>query len=111
MPYAVYLLASGKHGTLYVGVTSDLKRRVWQHRTHALQGFTRRYGVTRLVWYEQHDDVHAAITREKRIKRWRRDWKANLIEASNPHWADLTPGLFGLTHAEFAAWERRVPEA
>jgi putative endonuclease len=85
----VYLLASAKHGTLYVGVTNDLIRRVYQHRTHAARGFTSRYRVHRLVWFESYDDPLTAITREKEIKKWRRDWKVNLIEASNPEWADL----------------------
>jgi putative endonuclease len=85
----VYLLASAKHGTLYVGVTSDLLRRVYQHKTQAVRGFTSRYHVHRLVWFERHDDPLIAITREKELKKWRREWKVNLIEQSNPDWVDL----------------------
>jgi putative endonuclease len=85
----VYLLASGKHGTLYVGVTNDLVRRVYQHRTRAVRGFTSRYNIHHLVWFEIYDDPLHAIAREKEIKKWRREWKVNLIERSNPEWADL----------------------
>jgi putative endonuclease len=91
--YYVYLLASRKHGTLYVGVTSDLVRRVYEHRTEAAPGFTARYGVSRLVWYEPHNDIERAILREKELKKWRRDWKINLIERDNPDWADLWPAI------------------
>jgi putative endonuclease len=87
--YYVYLLASRKHGTLYLGVTNDLIRRVYQHKSKALAGFTAKYGVNRLVWFETHDDVIAAISREKEIKKWRRDWKIILIETGNPDWRDL----------------------
>ncbi len=90
----VYILASRRKGTLYVGVTSNLIKRVWQHREGAVRGFTVRYGVHRLVWYEQHDTMLSAITREKSIKQWRRVWKAMLIEATNPQWEDLYPSLF-----------------
>ena len=86
---AVYILASGRNGTLYVGVTSNLVRRVWQHRNHALQGFTTRYDVTVLVYYELHDTMQSAITREKHIKKWNRAWKIELIQKANPGWADL----------------------
>jgi putative endonuclease len=85
----VYLLASGKHGTLYVGVTQNLARRVYQHKTHVFRGFTSRYLVHHLVWFESYDDPINAIAREKEIKKWRREWKVNLIERSNPEWADL----------------------
>ena len=85
----VYLLASRKHGTLYVGVTNDLVRRVYQHKTRVVSGFTSRYAVDRLVWFETHEDPINAIAREKEIKQWRREWKVNLIESSNPEWADL----------------------
>jgi putative endonuclease len=91
--YYVYMLASGKLGTLYTGVTNDLLRRTWEHREHAVPGFTKKHGVTRLVWFEQHASVEAAIAREKQIKRWRRDWKIALIEERNPHWEDLFPRL------------------
>jgi putative endonuclease len=86
--YYVYLLASRKHGTLYVGVTSDLVRRVYEHKTKAVPGFTSKYGVDRLVWYECYDDPVSAITREKELKKWRRDWKISLIEEDNPDWTD-----------------------
>lgn len=86
---AVYLLASARNGTLYVGVTSNLIARVHQHRNGAVRGFTRDYGVRRLVWWEQHATIDSAITREKRIKKWNRAWKLNLIEAGNPDWRDL----------------------
>ena len=85
----VYLLASGKHGTLYLGVTSDLIRRVYQHKNKLLGGFTARYGIARLVWFECYDHPTSAITREKEIKKWRRDWKIRLIEETNPDWRDL----------------------
>jgi len=87
--YYVYLLASGKHGTLYVGVTRDLVRRVYQHKTKATPGFTSRYEISRLVWFESYDDPTSAITREKEIKKWRRDWKIALIENENLNWEDL----------------------
>jgi putative endonuclease len=89
MPYYVYLLASRKHGTLYLGVTNDLVRRVYEHKTKAVRGFTARYGVDKLVWYETYDDPMNAITREKDVKNWRREWKINLIESENPDWIDL----------------------
>jgi putative endonuclease len=87
--YFVYILASQRNGTLYVGVTNDLIRRVQEHREGLVEGFTRRYRVKLLVFYEGHQDIREAITREKRIKRWRRDWKLQLIERSNPRWRDL----------------------
>ena len=85
----VYLLASRRNGTLYLGVTSDLAARIYQHREGVLPGFTRDYGVKRLVWFEQHATVDEAILREKRIKKWRRAWKLELIEQGNPNWRDL----------------------
>lgn len=91
---AAYIMASRKHGTLYVGVTSDLRNRVSQHREGLSPGFTQRYGVKRLVWFEQQDDIVAAIQRETSIKRYRRQWKINLIEQDNPNWDDLFPQLF-----------------
>jgi putative endonuclease len=87
--YYVYLLASHKHGTLYVGVTSNLLGRAYQHKTGAVRGFTRRYHVHLLVWFECYDDPLTAIAREKEIKKWRREWKINLIESTNPEWLDL----------------------
>jgi putative endonuclease len=91
--YYVYLLASRKHGTLYLGVTNDLVRRGHEHRTKAVEGFTTRYGVDKLVWFEIYDDVVTAIAREKELKKWRRDWKTRLIEEQNPGWVDLYPGI------------------
>ena len=87
--YYVYLLASGRYGTLYVGVTSDLIKRAWQHREALAKGFTEKYDVKQLVWYEIHGDVLAAITREKQIKKWNRSWKIRLIQEQNPLWRDL----------------------
>jgi putative endonuclease len=86
---AVYILASGFHGTLYIGVTSDLIGRIWQHRTGALGGFTHRYGIRRLVWFEMHGDMDQAIAREKQLKNWKREWKIALIEEANSTWRDL----------------------
>ena len=85
----VYLLASKRNGTLYVGVTSDLVKRVWEHKNHLVDGFTKRYGVDRLVWYEVHDTMESAIQREKAIREWQRAWKLELIEEFNPDWKDL----------------------
>jgi len=87
--FYVYLMASQPHGTLYVGVTSDLAKRVFEHKSKAVPGFTARYRVDTLVWFEAHDAVEAAIRREKQIKEWKREWKFNLIERDNPHWTDL----------------------
>jgi putative endonuclease len=93
MSYFVYLLASRKDGALYSGVTNDLVSRVYQHQTKATPGFTSRYNITRLVWFEVYDDPTNAITREKEIKKWRRDWKIALIEKDNPEWRDLYPDI------------------
>jgi putative endonuclease len=87
--YFVYVLASRRNGTLYVGVTSDLAKRVQEHREGLVPGFTRKYGVKLLVYFELHHDINTAILREKRIKRWHRKWKLELIEAANPQWRDL----------------------
>jgi putative endonuclease len=92
--YFVYMLASGHYGTLYIGVTNDLEQRVYQHREGLIPGFTKKYGVNKLVWFERHGDIREAIAREKRLKRWRRDWKISLIEESNPRWADLSSSWF-----------------
>jgi len=89
----VYLLASDRNGTLYLGVTSNLVQRVWQHRTHAVEGFSSRYAVARLVWYEPHETMDSAIQREKRIKKWNRAWKMRLIDDMNPSWRDLWPDI------------------
>ncbi len=89
MQPAVYLLSSKRNGTLYVGVTSDLVKRVWEHRNNLVEGFTKRYGVHQLVWYELHESMESAIKREKRLKGWKRKWKVQLIESRNPNWEDL----------------------
>ncbi len=91
----VYIMASARNGTLYVGVTGDLVRRIWEHREGTIAGFTRRYGIKTLVWYETQSDFDTAIRREKAIKAWQRAWKLRLIEAANPEWNDLWPTLFG----------------
>ena len=91
----VYILGSHRNGTLYTGVTTDIVRRISQHRDGSFAGFTLEYGVKTLLWYEALADIEIAIRREKSIKRWRRDWKLALIEAQNPDWRDLWPTLFG----------------
>ncbi|WP_159692474.1 GIY-YIG nuclease family protein [Cognatazoarcus halotolerans] len=91
----VYLLASRRNGTLYVGVTSNLVQRVWQHREGLAEGFTKRYGVKQLVWFELHDDMASAIRREKALKEWQRAWKIELIEKTNPGWRDLYEEIVG----------------
>ena len=91
--YYVYLTASQKHGTLYLGVTNNLVRRIHEHKTKMVPGFTVQYNVVRLVWFESYDDPTNAITREKDIKKWRRDWKIRLIEEDNPEWLDLYPSI------------------
>jgi putative endonuclease len=89
----VYILASRKAGTLYIGVTSNLMQRLYQHREGIIDGFTRDHGVHRLVRYEMFEDMRSAIAREKQLKNWRREWKCNLIERDNPEWIDLALGL------------------
>jgi putative endonuclease len=89
MAFYVYFLASGRNGTLYAGVTNDLVRRIYEHKNKVVHGFTKQYGVDRLVWFEVYDDLTNAIVREKEIKKWRRAWKLRLIERSNPQWVDL----------------------
>jgi len=86
---AVYLLASKRNGTLYIGVTSNLVKRIWEHKNNMIEGFTKRYSVHQLVWYELHESMESAITREKRLKSWKRKWKLELIEGNNPKWIDL----------------------
>ncbi|SPD73989.1 Excinuclease ABC C subunit domain protein (modular protein) [uncultured Desulfobacterium sp.] len=86
---AVYILASRRNGTLYIGVTSDLVKRIWEHKNDLAEGFTKKYGVHQLVWYELHEDIAGAIQREKSLKEWKRAWKLNLIEKGNPNWEDL----------------------
>ena len=93
--YYVYMLASGRYGTLYIGVTADLIKRTWQHREGFVEGFTRKYNVKQLVWYEVHEDILSAITREKQIKKWNRSWKIQLIQERNPQWLDLFNEVVG----------------
>jgi putative endonuclease len=106
-PSYVYIMASRRNGTLYTGVTTDLLRRVHQHREGLIPGFTKLYGVKTLVWYELHSDVVQAIAREKTIKRWRRAWKLALIEALNPDWLDLWEVL----HTAVPSDHLRLPRA
>ena len=94
MQPCVYILASKRNGTLYVGVTSDLLARTWQHKNSAVEGFTSKYDVYYLVWYELHESMDSAIAREKAIKKWNRTWKLKLIEKSNPEWRDLYNDIF-----------------
>ena len=89
MQPTTYILASKPQGTLYIGVTRDLKKRIYEHKHHFVEGFTKRYQVTELVYFETHSDMYSAITREKQLKNWRREWKINLIEKVNPNWDDL----------------------
>jgi putative endonuclease len=91
--FFVYLLASKPYGTLYIGLTTNLARRVSEHKNKLVPGFTAKYGVDRLVWFEIHDDREGALRREKQIKEWQRDWKINLIESNNRHWVDLYQDL------------------
>jgi len=86
---AVYILASKRNGTLYIGVTSDLVKRIWEHKNDVADGFTKRYGIHTLVWYELHESMQSAIEREKKLKEWKRAWKLELIEKENPDWQDL----------------------
>ena len=90
---AVYILASRRHGTIYVGVTSDLVKRIWEHKNNVVEGFTKKYDVHALVYFEMHADMAQAIQREKRIKKWNRAWKIELIEQENPDWHDLWPQI------------------
>jgi putative endonuclease len=91
--FFVYILASRKHGTLYIGITNDLVRRVYEHKLKVVPGFTKKYGVDKLVYYEIFDDPVSAITREKQLKKWHREWKLRLIEGKNPEWVDLSVNL------------------
>ena len=95
-----YMMTNRKHGVIYTGVSSRLVTRVSEHRAGLIDGFTKQFGLKRLVWYEFHDTIVGAIQREKSLKRWPRDWKANLIERTNPHWDDLFAGLVRATGAE-----------
>ncbi len=95
MNCAVYLLASERNGTLYVGVTSSLVKRIYEHKNDLADGFTKKYGVKMLVWFEMTSDISAAITREKQIKKWNRLWKLRLVDQSNPDWRDLYSDIVG----------------
>ncbi len=88
--YYVYMFAGKHYGTLYIGVTSDLHKRIWEHKNKVVKGFTEKYNVNRLVYFEVHNDIEYAIKREKNLKAWKRDWKIRLIEENNPHWEDLS---------------------
>jgi putative endonuclease len=103
---AVYITASRRNGTLYTGVTSALVTRVGQHKLGTFEGFSKEYGCKTLVWYENHPTMPEAIQREKRIKRWRRDWKLALIEAENPQWRDLSEGWFEVPEGPLS-WTQR----
>lgn len=85
----VYILASQRNGTLYTGVTSNLVKRIWEHKNDMVEGFTSKYSVHTLVWYEVHESLESAITREKQVKNWKREWKIKTIEQANPEWQDL----------------------
>jgi putative endonuclease len=113
LAYCVYLLASQKHGTLYLGVTQDLIRRVYEHKNKLTDGFTAKYGVDRLVWFEVYDDPATAITREKALKKWRHNWKIRLIEEDNPDWADLYSSLSAATPGNSlpSSHSRKAPPA
>jgi len=93
MAYFVYIMASQRHGTLYIGVTNNLIRRVYEHREKITPGFTAKYSVNRLVWFDQTDSIEAAIQHEKRLKHWQRAWKIEMIEKTNPQWVDLYASL------------------
>jgi putative endonuclease len=95
MNCAVYIMASQRNGTLYTGVTSDLAKRVWQHKNDTFEGFSKEYGTKMLVWYESGDSIEGAIMREKQIKKWNRIWKLRLIESMNPEWRDLSGDILG----------------
>jgi putative endonuclease len=109
--YYVYILASKKNGTLYIGVTNNLIRRVYEHRNGLIEGFTKKYGVNKLVYYEQTEDIKSAIERGKRLKKWKRQWKIELIEKMNPMWKDLydelkrlkwIPAFAGMTYTRLS---------
>jgi putative endonuclease len=93
MAFFVYIVASKRNGTLYIGMTDDLIKRAWQHREGVVAGFTREHGIKNLVWYETHDTRESALVRERQMKKWNRAWKLELIEKSNPDWLDLIDGL------------------
>ena len=91
--YYIYILANKRNGTLYIGVTSNLVKRVYEHKNNIIEGFTKKYNIHKLVYYETTNDIESAIRREKQLKKWNRKWKTNLIENSNPEWIDLYFGL------------------
>ncbi len=93
--FYVYMLASARYGTVYLGVTSNLVKRVWEHREGMVEGFTKKHDVKQLVWFEAHDDAISAITREKQLKKWNREWKIRLIQRENPYWRDLYKDIVG----------------
>jgi putative endonuclease len=95
LPY-VYILASHRNGTLYIGVTSNLQKRIWEHKNDVVEGFTKKYKVHLLVWYEAHPSMESAIQREKELKEWKRQWKLDLVESQNPEWCDLYNDIIGL---------------
>ena len=95
MSYYIYIMSNKPNGVLYVGVTNDLIRRVYEHRNHLVKGFTARYNLEMLVWFEQTDDVNSAIAREKQLKNWHRQWKIELIVQLNPNWRDLYESIIG----------------
>lgn len=92
-PFFVYILSSGHYGTLYIGLTSDLPKRMWEHKNKVVPGFTKQHDVTTLVYYETHALFESAVIREKQMKAWKRQWKINLIEQKNPHWDDLSVNI------------------
>lgn len=106
---AVYILASQRNGTLYIGVTSNLTQRIWQHREGLADGFTKQYKVKTLVWYEQHATMESAISKEKAMKKWNRAWKLGLIEKNNPLWNDLWPEILGADSATSALTSATSP--
>ena len=93
MSFFVYILASRRNGTLYIGMTDNLARRIWEHRSEIVPGFTKKYGIKTLVWYELHESRENAFQRERQLKKWNRAWKLELIERLNPDWRDLTADL------------------
>jgi putative endonuclease len=109
MSYYVYILASRKDGAIYLGVTNDIVRRVYDHRTKAVRSFTSKYNITRLVWFEIYDDPISAISREKELKKWKRAWKTQLIEAQNPQWNDLYESICSsIRHSGMVLTGRRL---
>jgi putative endonuclease len=92
--YYIYILASKRNGTLYIGITNNLERRIFEHKNKLIKGFTKKYNVNQLVYFEEYADVREALIREKRLKKWNRSWKLEIIEKANPDWEDLSKGLF-----------------